>query len=94
MVGVGFELTGSLTFCIVVSSVRLLPRVPFSVMIPSKKVYVDPFIWSSVYLRKGWIIETVSTEGFTPKIVANLWTEFAAHRSQALATNGKELQNP
>jgi hypothetical protein len=28
------------------------------------------------------------------KLVANLWTEFAAHRSEALATNGKELQNP
>jgi hypothetical protein len=28
------------------------------------------------------------------KFVANLWTEFAAHRSEALATNGKELQNP
>jgi len=26
--------------------------------------------------------------------VANLWTEFAAHRSEALAMNGKELQNP
>jgi hypothetical protein len=25
--------------------------------------------------------------------VANLWTEFAAHRSEALATNGKEPQN-
>ena len=29
-----------------------------------------------------------------PKFVANLWTEFAAHRGEALATNGKELQNP
>jgi hypothetical protein len=28
-----------------------------------------------------------------PKRVANLWTEFAAHRSEALATNGKEPQN-
>jgi hypothetical protein len=26
------------------------------------------------------------------KLVANLWTEFAAHRSEALATNAKELQ--
>jgi hypothetical protein len=26
--------------------------------------------------------------------VANLWTEFAAQRGEALATNGKELQNP
>ena len=26
--------------------------------------------------------------------VANLWTEFAAHRSEALATNGKEPKNP
>jgi hypothetical protein len=25
--------------------------------------------------------------------VANLWTEFAAQRSEALATNGKEPQN-
>jgi hypothetical protein len=24
----------------------------------------------------------------------NLWTEFAAQHSYALATNGKELQNP
>jgi len=29
-----------------------------------------------------------------PKFVANLWTEFAAHRGGALATNRKELQNP
>ena len=29
-----------------------------------------------------------------PKIVANLWTEFAAHRGEALATNGKEPENP
>ena len=28
------------------------------------------------------------------KLVANLWTEFAAQPSEALATNGKELQNP
>jgi hypothetical protein len=28
------------------------------------------------------------------KFVANLWTEFAAHRGEALATNEKELQNP
>jgi hypothetical protein len=28
------------------------------------------------------------------KFVANLWTEFAAHRGEALATSGKELQNP
>ena len=28
------------------------------------------------------------------RFVANLWTEFAAHRSEALSTNGKELQNP
>jgi len=27
------------------------------------------------------------------KFMANLWTEFAAHRSEALATNGKEPQN-
>jgi len=27
------------------------------------------------------------------KFVANLWTEFAAHRSEALATNGKERKN-
>jgi hypothetical protein len=26
--------------------------------------------------------------------VANLWTEFTAQHSEALATNGKELQNP
>ena len=25
--------------------------------------------------------------------MANLWTEFAAHRSEALSTNGKEPQN-
>jgi hypothetical protein len=40
------------------------------------------------------LIQTVSTKGFTPEIVANLWTEFAAQHSEALATNGKELQNP
>jgi hypothetical protein len=28
------------------------------------------------------------------KFVANLWTEFSAQRSYALATNGKEPQNP
>jgi hypothetical protein len=28
------------------------------------------------------------------KFVANLWTEFAARDGEALATNGKELQNP
>ena len=28
------------------------------------------------------------------KFVANLWTEFAAQHSEALATNGKETQNP
>jgi hypothetical protein len=28
------------------------------------------------------------------RLVANLWTEFAACRSEALSTNGKELQNP
>ena len=39
-------------------------------------------------------LKTVSTDWFTPKLVANLWTEFAAHRSEALAANGKELQNP
>jgi hypothetical protein len=26
--------------------------------------------------------------------VANLWTEFSAHRSDAPIANGKELQNP
>jgi hypothetical protein len=26
--------------------------------------------------------------------MANLWTEFTAHRSEALAANGKELQPP
>lgn len=28
------------------------------------------------------------------KFVDNLWTEFSAHCSEALATDGKELQNP
>ena len=28
------------------------------------------------------------------KRVANLWTEFAAQSSKAMATNGKEPQNP
>jgi hypothetical protein len=28
------------------------------------------------------------------KRVANLWTKLQAHRGAALATNGKELQNP
>jgi len=32
--------------------------------------------------------------GFTSKLVANLWTEFAAQRSEVLAMNGKEPQNP
>jgi hypothetical protein len=41
-----------------------------------------------------WLIETVSTEGFTQKRVANLWTEFAAHEGEALTPNGKKLQNP
>lgn len=33
-------------------------------------------------------------KGSPQKFVANLWTEFAAHRSDALITNGKEPQNP
>jgi hypothetical protein len=33
-------------------------------------------------------------EGVTPKFVANLWTEFAAHEGEALIANGKEPQNP
>jgi hypothetical protein len=41
-----------------------------------------------------WLIETVSTEGSLQKRVANLWTEFAAHESEALIANGKEPQNP
>ena len=28
------------------------------------------------------------------KLVANLWTEFAAHDGEALIPNGKEPQNP
>jgi hypothetical protein len=33
--------------------------------------------------------------GVAPKQrVANLWTEFTAHRSDALIENGKEPQNP
>jgi hypothetical protein len=28
------------------------------------------------------------------KFVANLWTEFTAQHGEALATNGKEPQNP
>lgn len=28
------------------------------------------------------------------KLVANLWTEFAAQHGEGLATNGKEPQNP
>jgi len=34
------------------------------------------------------------SDGFTQNFVANLWTECAAHRSDALATNRKEPQNP
>jgi hypothetical protein len=30
----------------------------------------------------------------TQNLVANLWTEFSAQHSEALVTNGKELQNP
>ena len=32
--------------------------------------------------------------GSPQKRVANLWTEFAARRGDALITNGKEPQNP
>jgi hypothetical protein len=32
--------------------------------------------------------------GATQKLVANLWTEFAAQRGYWLITNGKELQKP
>ena len=35
-----------------------------------------------------------STEGFTQKRVANLWTEFSAQRRYWLIANGKEPQNP
>ena len=35
-----------------------------------------------------------TNEWYTQKVVANLWTEFAAHEGEALTTNGKELQNP
>jgi hypothetical protein len=39
--------------------------------------------------------EAVSLKGSTPqKRVANLWTESAAHRSDASIANGKEPQNP
>jgi len=42
-----------------------------------------------------WLIEIVSTEGVHPKKrVANLWTEFAAHRRDTLIANGKEPQTP
>jgi hypothetical protein len=41
-----------------------------------------------------WLIETVSMEGSPQKRVANLWTEFAAQRRDALIANGKEPQNP
>ena len=40
------------------------------------------------------IFDSVSTEGFTPKRVANLWTEFSAERRYAMIANGKEPQNP
>ncbi len=49
-----------------------------------------------------WLVENVdllienrlNQEGSPQKRVANLWTEFSAHRSDALIANGKEPQNP
>jgi hypothetical protein len=38
------------------------------------------------------LIENYLTEGFTRKMVANLWTEFSAQNDEALATNGKECK--
>jgi hypothetical protein len=39
-----------------------------------------------------WLIEFVSMEGSPQIRVANLWTEFAAHRSEALARMGKNCK--
>jgi hypothetical protein len=36
----------------------------------------------------------ITTERFTQKLVANSWTEFAAHHRDALIANVKEPQNP
>ena len=43
---------------------------------------------------RGVLSLTVSTPGSPQKRVANLWTEFTAHRSNALIQNGKEPENP
>jgi hypothetical protein len=44
----------------------------------------------------AWRNESMPWHTVAPRknFVANLWTEFSAHRGEALATNGKELQNP
>lgn len=42
----------------------------------------------------SWCPREFLGRGSPQKFVANLWTEFAAHRSAVLATNGKEPQNP
>jgi hypothetical protein len=39
-------------------------------------------------------MKAVSMEGSLQKHVANLWTEFSAHRSDGPIANGKEPQNP
>jgi len=49
---------------------------------------------SKIYRDPSVLIETVSPEGFTQKRVANLWTEFSAHRRDAMIANGKGPQNP
>jgi hypothetical protein len=39
-------------------------------------------------------LKSSQLRGSPPKRVANLWTEFAAQRGDALIANGKEPQNP
>ena len=54
--------------------------------------------WTIVGIGIGLIYKPLPTPSIShkeaQKLVANLWTEFAAHSSEALATNGKELQTP
>jgi hypothetical protein len=42
------------------------------------------------------ILFRIQLVNFQPRkqFVVKLWTEFAAQHGEALATNGKELQNP
>ena len=41
-----------------------------------------------------WLIEIVSTEGFTPKTCGQFVDRIYSTDGEAVTTNGKELQNP